>query len=63
MKKLTSSVLFVVLSSSFAVINAQKKGNDTIKEQSIGEVVITGALGLQKKSRCSNFCDAGDIQR
>ncbi len=50
MKKLTSSVLFVVLSSSFAVINAQKKGNDTIKEQSIGEVVITGALGLQKKA-------------
>ncbi|WP_185290480.1 SusC/RagA family TonB-linked outer membrane protein [Chryseobacterium lactis] len=50
MKKLTSSVLLVVLSSSFAVFNAQKKGNDTIKEQSIGEVVITGALGLQKKA-------------
>ncbi|MDR2237792.1 MAG: SusC/RagA family TonB-linked outer membrane protein [Chryseobacterium sp.] len=50
MKKLTSSVLLVVLSSSFAVINAQKKENDTIKEQSIGEVVITGALGLQKKA-------------
>jgi hypothetical protein len=48
MKKLTSSVLCCFI-FFFAVINAQKKGNDTIKEQSIGEVVITGALGLQKK--------------
>lgn len=50
MKKLTTSVLVVVLSSSFALINAQKKGNDSIREQNIGEVIITGALGLQKKA-------------
>lgn len=51
MKKLTASVLLVVLSSSFAVVNAQKKGNDTItREGNIGEVVITGALGIQKKA-------------
>lgn len=52
MKKLTASVLLVVLSSSFAVVNAQQGKNDTIpsKVTQIGEVVITGALGLQKKA-------------
>ncbi|WP_027387958.1 SusC/RagA family TonB-linked outer membrane protein [Chryseobacterium gregarium] len=51
MKKLTASVLLVVLSSSFVIVNAQKKGNDTItREGNIGEVVITGALGIQKKA-------------
>lgn len=50
MKKLTSSVLLVVLSSTFAVANAQQKGNDTIpkNETAIGEVLITGALGIKK---------------
>ena len=46
MKKLTTSVLAVVLTSSFALVNAQKV--DTLKTQNIGEVVITGALGLKK---------------
>lgn len=50
MKKLTTSVLIVVVSSSFALINAQRKQNDTIiKETSIGEVIITGALNMKKK--------------
>lgn len=51
MKKLTSSVLLVVLSSTFVVANAQQKANDTIpkNETSIGEVVITGALGVKRK--------------
>lgn len=51
MKKLTASVLLVVLSSSFAVVNAQQGKNDTIpsKVTQIGEVVITGALGIQRK--------------
>ncbi|WP_294302384.1 SusC/RagA family TonB-linked outer membrane protein [uncultured Chryseobacterium sp.] len=50
MKKLTASVLLVVVSSSFALVNAQNRKNDTIiREQSIGEVVITGALGIKKK--------------
>lgn len=48
MKKLTTSVLLVVLSSSFVVANAQTK-EDTIRTQEIGEVVITGALGIKKK--------------
>lgn len=50
MKKLTSSVLLVVLSSTFAVANAQT-GNDTIpkKETAIGEVIITGAMNVKKR--------------
>ncbi|SIQ97998.1 TonB-dependent outer membrane receptor, SusC/RagA subfamily, signature region [Chryseobacterium sp. RU37D] len=51
MKKLTTSVLLVVVSSSLALINAQNRSNDTIpKEQTIGEVVITGALGIKRKA-------------
>ena len=45
MKKLTTSVLAVVLTSSFAIVNAQV---DTTKTQNIDEVVITGALGIKK---------------
>ncbi|AZI33932.1 SusC/RagA family TonB-linked outer membrane protein [Kaistella carnis] len=47
MKKLTTSVLAVVLTSSFALVNAQNV-QDTIKTQNIGEVIITGALGIKK---------------
>lgn len=52
MKKLTASVLLVVLSSSFAVVNAQNRGNrDTIKTQNIEEVVfvqpVTGRLKVR----------------
>lgn len=50
MKKLTASVLLVVLSSSFVVVNAQKKENDTIpRTTTIEEVYVTGALGIKKK--------------
>lgn len=50
MKKLTNSVLAVVLSSSFAVVSAQKTRQDSAKTKNIEEVVITGALGIKKKS-------------
>ena len=46
MKKLTSNVLAVVLSSSFVVGNAQEKQKDSVKVKEIGEVVIT-ALGIK----------------
>ncbi|SFC37751.1 SusC/RagA family TonB-linked outer membrane protein [Kaistella jeonii] len=49
MKKITTTVLAVVLTSSFALVNAQKV-KDTIKTQNIGEVIITGALGIKKKA-------------
>ena len=46
MKKLTTSVLIVVLSSSLGMVGAQTKPKkDTLKETAIGEVVITGAMG------------------
>ncbi|MCJ8155153.1 SusC/RagA family TonB-linked outer membrane protein [Chryseobacterium sp. SSA4.19] len=46
MKKLTTSVLAVVLTSTFAMVSAQ----DTLRTQNIREVVVTGALGLKKKN-------------
>lgn len=49
MKKLTTSVLTVVLSASFAVANAQETPMDTTRTVNIGEVVITGALGIKKR--------------
>ena len=45
MKKLTTSVLAVVLTSSFALVNAQV---DTARTQNIDEVIVTGALGIKK---------------
>lgn len=45
MKKLTTSVLAVVLTSAFAMVSAQ----DTLRTQDIREVVVTGALGLKKR--------------
>lgn len=49
MKKLTTSVLAVVLMSSFAIVNAQATSGDTLRTQDIREVVVTGALGLKKR--------------
>ena len=46
MKKLTTSVLAVVLSSSFAMLSAQEKGADTTN---IREIVVTGAMGIKKR--------------
>ncbi|REC51859.1 MULTISPECIES: SusC/RagA family TonB-linked outer membrane protein [Chryseobacterium] len=48
MKKLTASVLLVVLSSSFAMVKAQN--GDTLRTQKIEEVVVTGALGIKKRA-------------
>jgi len=50
MKKLTTNVLVLVLSSSFAVAFAQKKTKDSMRTTDIGEVIITGALGIKKKA-------------
>ncbi|WP_292010751.1 SusC/RagA family TonB-linked outer membrane protein [Chryseobacterium sp.] len=49
MKKLTTSVLTVVLASSFMVVNAQNRQNDTVRTQDIREVVVTGALGIKMR--------------
>ncbi|KPE51923.1 SusC/RagA family TonB-linked outer membrane protein [Chryseobacterium indologenes] len=50
MKKLTTSVLVIVLTSSFAVANAQNtEQGDTLRTTEIREVVVTGALGIKKR--------------
>ncbi|WP_294315833.1 SusC/RagA family TonB-linked outer membrane protein [uncultured Chryseobacterium sp.] len=47
MKKLTASVLLVVLSSSFGIVSAQNR--DTLRTQDITEVVMTGAMNRKMK--------------
>ncbi|MFZ4930331.1 SusC/RagA family TonB-linked outer membrane protein [Chryseobacterium sp. Mn2064] len=49
MKKLTTSVIAIVLTSSFVVVNAQNTQSDTAKTQNIREIVVTGALGIKKR--------------
>ena len=53
MKKLTTSVLAVVLSSSFAVVSAQKV-QDTAKTQDIEGVVVT-ALGIKREKKSLGY--------
>ena len=50
MKKLTKSVLAVVLTASFTVSYAQKSKTDTVKTKDIEEVVVT-ALGIKKAEK------------
>ena len=51
MKKLTTSVLAVVLTSSFALVNAQV---DTTKTQNIEGVVVT-ALGIKREKKSLGY--------
>ena len=53
MKKLTASVLAVVLSSSFAVVSAQTV-QDTAKTQDIEGVVVT-ALGIKREKKALGY--------
>lgn len=48
MKKLTNSVLAVVLSSTFVMVSAQKTKQDTAKTKEIEGVVVT-ALGIKRE--------------
>ncbi len=52
MKKLTTSVLAVVLTSSFALVNAQQK--DTARTQDIEGVVVT-ALGIKREQKAIGY--------
>jgi TonB-linked SusC/RagA family outer membrane protein len=53
MKKLTTSVLVVVLSSSFAMVSAQKV-QDSAKTQDIEGVVVT-ALGIKREKKALGY--------
>lgn len=63
MKKLTTSVLVVVLSASFTIVKAQK---DSIKTQEIEGVVVT-ALGIKREKKAIGYAvtqiGGGDIQK
>lgn len=54
MKKLTTSVLAVVLASSFVMVDAQKKKVDTTQIQSIEGVVVT-AMGIKREKKSLGF--------
>ncbi|SHG53019.1 SusC/RagA family TonB-linked outer membrane protein [Chryseobacterium vrystaatense] len=54
MKKLTASVLFLVLSSSLAVIHAQEVKNDTVRTKEIEGVVVT-ALGIKREKKSLGY--------
>lgn len=53
MKKITKSVLVVVLSSGFVLVNAQKK-TDSIKTKKIDEIVVT-ALGIKREKKSLGY--------
>ena len=54
MKKLTASVLALVLSSSVAMVSAQEKKGDTLKQTDIEGVVVT-ALGIKREKKSLGY--------
>ncbi|MDV3753740.1 SusC/RagA family TonB-linked outer membrane protein [Elizabethkingia anophelis] len=54
MKKLTNSVLAVVLSSAFVMVSAQKTKQDTAKTKEIEGVVVT-ALGIKREKKSLGY--------
>ena len=53
MKKITSSVLAIVLSSAFAFVNAQQK-EENVKTKDIEGVVVT-ALGIKREKKSLGY--------
>ncbi|ASW75908.1 membrane protein [Chryseobacterium piperi] len=63
MKKITTGVLSLVLSSSLAVLNAQQKKSDTVRTQEIEGVVMT-ALGIKREKKALGYASQevkGDV--
>lgn len=54
MKKLTSGILALVLSSSLAIVDAQEKKKDTVRTQEIEGVVVT-ALGIKREKKALGY--------
>lgn len=64
MKKLTMSLLVVVLSSSVAVANAQQKKKDTITQTKEIEGIVVTALGIKREKKALGYASQeikGDI--
>lgn len=63
MKKITTGVLILILSSSLAVAKAQQSKNDTVRTQEIEGVVIT-ALGIKREKKALGYASQeikGDV--
>lgn len=64
MKKLTTGLLVLVLSSSIAVANAQQKKNDTATQTKEIEGVVVTALGIKREKKALGYASQeikGDI--
>ncbi|MBE4947313.1 SusC/RagA family TonB-linked outer membrane protein [Chryseobacterium culicis] len=64
MKKLTASLLVLVLSSSVAVANAQQKKNDSATQTKEIEGVVVTALGIKREKKALGYASQeikGDI--
>ncbi|MGI9580848.1 SusC/RagA family TonB-linked outer membrane protein [Chryseobacterium sp. RRHN12] len=55
MKKLTTSLIVLVLSSSVAIANAQQKKNDTVTQTKEIEGVVVTALGIKREKRSLGY--------
>lgn len=55
MKKITMSLLVVVLSSSVAIVNAQQKKNDTATQTKEIEGVVVTALGIKREKKSLGY--------
>ncbi len=55
MKKLTTGLLVVVLSSSVAVVNAQQKKSDTASQTKEIEGVVVTALGIKREKKALGY--------
>jgi TonB-linked SusC/RagA family outer membrane protein len=66
MKKITTGVLALVLSSSVALAQAQQKKSDTVRTQDIEGVVVT-ALGIKREKKALGYStqtvDAADLTK
>ena len=54
MKKITNTILVIVLSSSYALLNAQVKTQDSAKATNIEGVVVT-ALGIKREKKSLGY--------
>lgn len=55
MKKITMSLLVVVLSSSVAIVNAQQKKNDTTSQTKEIEGIVVTALGIKREKKSLGY--------
>ncbi|WP_106914637.1 SusC/RagA family TonB-linked outer membrane protein [Chryseobacterium aurantiacum] len=55
MKKLTASLIVLVLSSSFGIVNAQKKKSDSTTQTKEIEGIVVTALGIKREKKALGY--------